>query len=116
MFECYTTTAQLINFRQKKVKTNHVASISLGWIHTRKGCLKPKHLKRIKVLFDTGCDATLINKNIQPVNGTPKAECLKQTGQFALPEFHKNREIRWNMYVDESENLSRYDMTIGRDL
>ena len=25
-------------------------------------------------------------------------------------------EIRWNMYVNESENLSRYDMIIGRDL
>lgn len=35
---------------------------------------------------------------------------------FVLPEFHKNREIRWNCYVDESDNLSRYDMIIGRDL
>lgn len=61
-YECYTTTAQLVNLKTKKVKTSHVASITLGWMHTKKDSLKPKHLKRIKVLFDTGCDATLINK------------------------------------------------------
>ena len=66
MFECYTSTAQLVNKKSKNDKTDNVASITLGWIHTRKGSLKTslksKHLKRVKVLFDTGCDATLINK------------------------------------------------------
>ena len=34
-----------------------------------------------------------------------------------LPEFHKERDIHWTMFVDESPRSdSRYDMIIGRDL
>ena len=111
------------------MKTNHLSSISLGYLHTRRGSTKVKDFKRVKVLFDTGCDATIINKKFvkklkttpHPTNswntkgGTFKTHrtvnCL-----FALPEFFKHREVKWTMYVDETNNLSRYDMIIGRDL
>jgi hypothetical protein len=33
-----------------------------------------------------------------------------------LPEFHAQRLIKWDMYVDDSTSLSTYDMIIGRDL
>jgi len=34
-----------------------------------------------------------------------------------MPEFHQNKEIKWEMYVDESKHgSSRYDMIMGRDL
>jgi hypothetical protein len=36
---------------------------------------------------------------------------------FSLPEFHENREIIWDVYVDTtSTKESLYDMIIGRDL
>ena len=36
---------------------------------------------------------------------------------FILPEFYKNRDIKWTMHVDESKAGScRYDMIMGRDL
>ena len=37
--------------------------------------------------------------------------------KFTLPEFYENRDIQWEMYVDNSPNdKCRYDMIIGRDL
>src|SRR5210317_938149 len=37
--------------------------------------------------------------------------------QFTMPEFHKEKEIEWSMYVDESNKSNdKYDMIIGRDL
>ena len=87
-------------------------------------------MKRIKILFDSGCDACLLNKDFvkklktrqsTAAKWTTKAGTFKTTRKanvtFLLPEFHKNRDIRWTMYVDESNNSSsRYDMIIGRDL
>jgi len=106
-----------------------LSSISLGYLHTRRGSTKVKDFKRVEVLFDTGCDATIINKKfVKKLKTTPHStnswntkggtfkthrtvNCL-----FALPEFFKHREVKWTMYVDETNNLSRYDMIIGRDL
>lgn len=127
-FECYTTTAHLVH-NKKKRKTQHMSSISLGWLHTRKGSTKAKHLKRIKILFDTGCDATIINKKFvtklrtkahSTSNWNTKGGVFKTkrtvNALFSLPEFFKHREIKWTMCVDETNNLSNYDMIIGRDL
>ena len=127
-FECYATTAELIH-QKKKRKTQHMSSISLGWLHTRKGSTKPKHMKRVKILFDTGCDATIINKKfVKNLKTTPHSTSKWNTkgglfktnrtvdGLFSLPEFFKHREIKWTMFVDETNNLSCYDMIIGKDL
>jgi hypothetical protein len=67
----------------------------------------------------------LVNKlkktKAPPTNWTTKAGNLKTDQKvkvkFMLPAFHENRDIEWTCYVDESDdNLSRYDMIIGRDL
>ena len=96
---------------------------------TVKNSNKAKHLKRVKILFDTGCDATLVNKKfvtklkpkaIKTSNWATKGGSFKTSRQvdvqLLLPEFHQNKEVRWTMYVDESSGESRYDMIIGRDL
>jgi transposase InsO family protein len=84
----------------------------------------------MKILFDTGSGATLINRRFITKLKTVKApgtEWITKAGKFTtsrkcrctftLPEFHAGRDITWNMYVDETDNkLSRYDMIIGRDL
>ena len=84
----------------------------------------------MRVLFDTGCSSTLINYKLvnklkktkaPPTNWTTKAGNFKTDQKvkvkFMLPAFHENRDIEWTCYVDESDdNLSRYDMIIGRDL
>jgi hypothetical protein len=36
---------------------------------------------------------------------------------FSFPEFHENRDIIWDVYVDSTSSKdSRYDMIVGRDL
>ena len=87
-------------------------------------------MKYARILLDTGCAATLVNqvfvkklktKQSGSTNWTTKAGTFTTTRKvklnFILPEFHPNREINWEMYVDESQpKQSSYDMIIGRDL
>jgi hypothetical protein len=112
------------------LKTDDKSTISLAWIQTKKNSNKGKHFKRLRVLFDSGCAATLVNhsflKDLEKnaalntkwsikagtFTTTAKCQCM-----FSLPEFHENRDIIWDVYVDTSSTKgSRYDMIIGRDL
>ena len=92
--------------------------------------MKVKHMKRIRILFDTGCGATLINhsmvkkltqKQEKPCKWNTKAGSFQTTKtckiKFTLPAFHEHRNISWKAFVDETDTLSsRYDMITGRDL
>jgi hypothetical protein len=57
----YVTTAQLLQ-QKKKLKGEHLSTITIGWLHSGKGSRKAKDLKRLLILFDTGCGGTLINQ------------------------------------------------------
>ena len=127
--ECYVTTAELLRPR-KKAKTEHVSAISLAFLWSKKYSTDPKDLTRLKVLFDSGSSATLINRNkvrllhktkTEPTRWSTKAGSLKTTRKckikFSLPEFHEGRDIEWNVYVDDNAlQQTKYDMIIGRDL
>ena len=39
-------------------------SITLGYLHSRKGSCKPKHLKRLRILLDSDCSDTIINQEL----------------------------------------------------
>ena len=109
---------------------DHASTIVLGQVHTRKGSTKKKHLKYARILLDTGCAATLINKDYvkrlktktaKATNWVTKAGTFQTTRKakigFILPEFHENRDILWEMYVDEADRQNTsYDIIIGRDL
>ena len=85
--------------------------------------------KTIKCLLDTGASASFLasehasklklHKDTKPVvswstpNGTLLTE-HKCTCVFALPEFHLDRAIQWDMHV--VKDLGAYDMIIGRDI
>ena len=86
-------------------------------------------MERVRVLFDSGCSGTLVNKKFLkelPLTRDKNTQWSTKAGQlktkyladivFILPAFHEKKEIYFNVYVDESpsEN-SRYDMIIGRD-
>jgi len=112
------------------LKTDDKSTISLAWIQTKKDSNKGKHFKRLRVLFDSGCAATLVNhsflkalkkKSALNTKWSTKAGTFTTTAKckcmFSLPEFHENRDIIWDVYVDTtSSKNSRYDMIIGRDL
>ena len=107
-----------------------MSSITLGWIYNRKGGRKGKDFNRLRVLLDSGCGGTLVNrsfvkkyqkKDTAATSWTTKAGTFqtnrKVTCQFTLPEFHQGKDISWTMFVDESDHrLNSYDMIIGRDL
>jgi hypothetical protein len=128
-FECYVSMAEMLR-PKKKPKKKQLSTITLGYLHTKRGSLKEKNQKRIKILFDTGCGATLIHhslveklktKKTKPSNWSTKAGSFQTTRtckiKFTMPAFHEKRDICWKAYVDETDKLSsRYDMIIGRDL
>ena len=84
----------------------------------------------MRILLDSGCGATLINKKFVEKLSMTKNEKTKWTTKagkfsttrmcnlsFMLPAFHAHREIEWNCYVDESDSTTcTYDMIIGRDV
>ena len=99
-------------------------------MQTRKHPTKAKHMQKVNILFDSGCGATLVRaellKNL-PQQRTSETTWTTKAGSFStsrkckckftLPEFHENRKVEWNVYVDESKSsLGTYDMIIGRDL
>ena len=84
----------------------------------------------MRILFDSGCGATIANKNLleglpmlpatqtnwKTKNGSFKTN-KKCNITFMLPAFHKHRDITWNVHVDDSPAESvRCNMIIGRDL
>ena len=111
--ECFASTADLL-CPKKKPKVEDLSTITLGYI-------KEKHPERmnenirLRVLFDSGCSATLINKrfvrhwkktDLKTVKWSTKAGSFKTKRrceiEFTLPAFHEHRKITCNAYVDES--------------
>ena len=129
--ECFASTAELLR-PKKKAKNEHLSSITIGYLASRDGSRKPKHWKRMKVLFDSGCGATLINHElVKELKQTreKKTKWRTKAGKFTtshkcnitfnLPAFHEHREITWNCYVDttnKDQQICNYDLIIGRDL
>ena len=61
--DCFASTAQLLR-PKKKAKLEHLSSITIGYLASRDGSRKAKHWKRMKILFDSGCAATLVNHEL----------------------------------------------------
>ena len=57
---CFATTAKLLR-PKKKAKTRDLSTVTLGYIKN-KNPLKDNEDQRLRILFDSGCGATLINK------------------------------------------------------
>ena len=126
--ECLASTAELLR-PQKRNKVEDLSTITIGYI-TNKRPNKYGDNQVLRVLFDSGCGATLINKKYvrhwkksrdKSTKWSTKAGSFKTKRkceiEFTLPAFHANRDITCNAYVDESHHeSSHYDIIIGRDL
>ena len=126
--ECFASTADLLR-PKKKTKIEDLSTITIGYIRN-KHPEKLKEKQRIRVLFDSGCSSTLINKSLvkhwkktelKPTKWSTKAGSFKTHRQcdieFTLPAFHEHRKILCTAYVDEShKEACHYDMIIGRDI
>lgn len=126
--ECLASTAEILR-PKKKIKMDDLSTITLGYIKDKSpGKQGDKH--RLRVLFDSGCSATLINRSVlknwkktkgKTIKWSTKAGKFKTDRvcdiEFTLPAFHENRNISCTAYVDESPQSNvHYDMIIGRDL
>ena len=100
--ECYASMAKLLR-PKKKTKKQDLSPVTLGYLHSKHNSFKTKHQKRLKILFDTGCGATLIHhslvcrlkqKDNKPSNWSTKVGSLKTTKtckvHFALSVFIKS--------------------------
>jgi len=126
--ECFVSTADFIR-PKKRTKVEDLSTVTLGYIQN-KNPLKENAKHRLRVLFDSGCGATLINKRFvrhwkktmgKPVKWSTKAGSFKTRKrceiEFTLPAFHENRTVSCNAYVDESPHeRNNHDIIIGRDL
>ena len=114
---------------KKKQKSEHLSTVALGLLKSKPGRIKKSRLKRLRILLDSGCGATIINHKLLSKlkqKSNTKTRWKTKAGSFNtsktckctlfLPEFHENREIEWTVHVDESDDPSRYDMILGRDL
>ena len=115
---------------KKKAESTDLSTKTLGCINTRPGSFLDRNKRKVKILFDTGCGATLIHQSFvtkltlnynQLSNWSTKAGSFKTTKtckvNIMLPAFHEKCIITWTAFVDETNQLSnRYDMIIGRDL
>ena len=116
--------------RPKKKAKLDLSTITLGYLDANKDANELQNLTRMRILFDSGCGATLINKNLvhnletkpcATIKWKTKAGKFKTNEQcklqFKLPAFHANRDIHWDAYVENTPPTScRYNMIIGRDL
>ena len=124
--ECFASTAELLR-PKKKTKLEELSTVTLGYIKDKHPD-KTSQKQRLRVLFDSGCSSTMINKKfvrhwkkklVDTVKWSTKAGSFKTKRsceiEFTLPAFHEHRKILCNAYVDESHQEScNYDMRIGR--
>src|SRR5687768_7788233 len=86
--ECYASMATLLRPTKKAKIKPSLSTITLGVLNSRKNSFKPKYQKRLKILFDTGCGATLIHHSLvgklalqmdRPSNWSTKAGNFRTT-------------------------------------
>ena len=108
--KCFASTADLLR-PKKKAKIEDLSTITIGYIKNKRPD-KLKENQRIRVLFDSGCSATLINKSLvkhwdktdlKPIKWSTKAGSFKTKRsckiEFTLPAFHERIERSYAMLM-----------------
>ena len=101
--EHYGSMAELLR-PKKRAKKVQLSSITIGYLASCKGSRKAKHWKCTRILLDSGCGATLVNKSLitklksttdKETKWTTKAGKFKTSQKckvaFTLPAFHEHR-------------------------
>ncbi len=126
--ECHT--AMTLNRNKKRRKSNKLSTITLGHLSRKEGTWKRDHISRLRVLFDSGCEATLINQEMAKGLEKEKTEATvwkTKAGEFhtdekckiklKLPAFHEHKEMDWSAFIEPTDmESSKCDLIIGRDM
>ena len=70
--DCYVAMAFCTRKRQN---TGNISPITIGYLMKKPNNWKEQNIKRLQILFDSGCKATLVNKNA--VKKLTKVKCSK---------------------------------------
>ena len=109
---------------QKHQKTNQLTPVrTVVLVNTQLG---KSRYKKIRILLDSGISGSIIlEKFVRKVhmqNDTTTSWIMKggnfQTSKttFILKEFFENKSIEWNLHVDSTPGLHRYDMILGHNI
>ena len=117
--ECYASMATILRPTKKAKTQPALSTITLDILHSKKNSFKLKHQKRVKILFDTGCGATLIHHSLigklplqtdRPSNWSTKAGNFRTTKTcqliYTLSAFHEHRNISWTAFVKQISSLA----------
>src|SRR5687768_15870555 len=86
--ECYGSMTTLLRPTKKAKTKPTLSTITLGVLNSKKNSFKSKYHRRLKILFDIGCGATLIHHSLvgklalqmdRPSNWSTKAGNLRTT-------------------------------------
>ncbi len=125
----YLVLSSILN-PNKKTKTKHYSPVTLAHVITGLGRIKPSRIKLLRVLFDSGCSASIIRQEfVKKLRTKADPETIWKTEagsftttkkcqvEFTLPEFTKTKSVQWDLHVNSQPNKNgRYDLIIGRDL
>ena len=102
--ECCFTMPEMLR-PKKKAKIDHLSAITIGYLHGRQGSYIPEELRRLKILFDIGRIASLLQhslvgklkQKVKILSLNKKARGFKTTQtckiNFTLLAFHEKRNI-----------------------
>ena len=95
-YENFGSTAKLLR-PSNRTKIEQLSSITIGYIATQKGNEDPSHWKRMRILLDSGCAATLINQSLIKTLDTTKEKKTKWTTKAGNFSTHRKCEITFTL-------------------
>lgn len=136
LLEYYVATTHDLLRSKKRLKQTDLNSITYGLLLKKKVKINPdrpnkQKYSNIKILWDSGCAATIINSyavdKLKQYKDKNKTKWKTKVGtfvtkrlcdiEFQMPAFHDNRVVKWTAHVHETDkDHSTYDLIIGRDM
>jgi hypothetical protein len=92
----YGSTSTLLR-PSKKSKVEQLSSITIGHLATVKGTKEPNNWKRMRILLNSGCAATLNNHSLIKTLDTTKVNKTKWTTKAGEFSTHRMCEITFNL-------------------
>ena len=110
----------------KTSKTNHLTPVTIAIINTQ---FAKSKLKKIRILLDSRSSGSIIlekficklrMKNDATTSWITKGGNFQMSKKckttFILSEFFENKSIEWDLHVDSTPGLHRYNMISGCDV
>jgi hypothetical protein len=105
-YEYFASTTTLLRSR-KKSKVEYLLSITIGYLATVKGTKDPNNWKRMRILLNSGCAATLIKHSLsltKSLETTKKQKLSKLSGLLKLESLVLTEDVRQPSHYQDCIN------------